>query len=155
MNGSICILATPGHVASIAEIEVIALIAVPWAADEGVASVTAISHSCTAALPSNGWFQFQFILLSTNKTVGLAEKHQKKNVKEKYQAETLGIPSPHCTDGIEGILAEHRWKHLVQIGQLLPLIVPAGRHCLVHEKLVLAPNVPEKCTDMHTMWYKL
>ena len=23
-------------------------------------------------------------------------------------------------DGIVGILAEHRWKHLVQIGQLLP-----------------------------------
>ena len=23
-------------------------------------------------------------------------------------------------DGIDGILAEHRWKHLVQIGQLLP-----------------------------------
>ena len=25
------------------------------------------------------------------------------------------------SDGIVGILAEHRWKHLVQIGQLLPV----------------------------------
>ena len=44
------------------------------------------------------------------------------------QAVAPGFPSRPTEEAIVGILAEHRWKHLVQIGQLLPSWYPEQAH---------------------------